>query len=39
MAKIEEDLGPALDGVRWAVNSHSVTVCNGLAFTTFLLRH
>lgn len=40
MAKIEEDLGPgmaALDGGGWSVNSHSVTVYNGLVIASFLL--
>ena len=40
MAKIEQDLGPAiqaLDGGPWAVNSHSVSIYNGLVIASFLL--
>lgn len=41
MAKIEQDLGPAiesLDGGGWLVNSHSVSIYNGLVIATFLLN-
>lgn len=41
MAKIEEDLEPAidaLDGDGWAVNSHSISVYNGLVIASFLLH-
>ena len=41
LAKIEEDLAPAmeaLDGGPWAVNSHSVSIYNGLVIASFLLR-
>ncbi len=40
MGKIEEDLGSsvaALDGGGWSVNSHSVTVYNGLVIASILL--
>jgi hypothetical protein len=41
MAKIEEDLGPAMDSLEggpWAVNSHSVSIYNGLVIASFLLK-
>jgi len=40
MGKIEEDLGAsmaALDGGGWSINSHSVTVYNGLVIASILL--
>jgi len=41
MAKIEDDLAPAMESLEdgpWAVNSHSVSIYNGLVIATFLLR-
>jgi hypothetical protein len=41
MAKIEKDLVPAmeaLDGGPWTVNSHSVSIYNGLVIASFLLK-
>ena len=40
MGKIEDDLGTsmaALDGGGWSINSHSVTVYNGLVIASILL--
>jgi hypothetical protein len=40
MGKIEEDLGSSmavLDGGGWSINSHSVTVYNGLVIASILL--
>ena len=41
MAKIEDDLAPAMESLEdgpWAVNSHSVSIYNGLVIASFLLR-
>ncbi len=41
MAEIEKDLGPAmeaLEGGPWEVNSHDVSIYNGLVIASFLLH-
>lgn len=41
MAEIEKDLGPAmeaLDGGPWVVDSHDVSIYNGLVIASFLLH-
>lgn len=41
MAKIEKDLAPAMDALEggpWAVNSHSVSIYNGLVIASFMLN-
>ena len=41
MAKIEGDLAPAIESLEdgpWTVNSHSVSIYNGLIIASFLLR-